>query len=94
MTYSISFQFINLMLLGVPNHVGLLKLSAINFFHKSFFDQYKSFESQNLKTNSRKYWIHECGMDATRFPSLRCILKQCLKLAQDVVYGKQKVFLA
>jgi len=25
---------------------------------------------------------------------LRCILKQCLKLAQDVVYGKQKVFLA
>jgi len=33
-------------------------------------------------------------MDAKRFPSLRCILKQCLKLAQDVVYGKQKVFLA
>ena len=31
-------------------------------------------------------------MDATRFPSLRCILKQCLKLAQEVVYGKQKVF--
>ena len=25
---------------------------------------------------------------------LRCILKQCLKLAQDVVYGEQKVFLA
>jgi len=25
---------------------------------------------------------------------LRCILKQCLKLAQDVVYGKQEVFLA
>ncbi|CAB1210959.1 hypothetical protein SFB21_0851 [Acinetobacter bouvetii] len=25
---------------------------------------------------------------------LRYILKQCFKLAQDVVYGKQKVFLA
>ena len=74
MTYSISFQFINLMLLEFPNHVGLLKLSAINFFHKSFFDQYKSFESQNLKTNSRKYWIHECGMDATRFSCVAVLL--------------------
>ena len=74
MTYSISFQFINLMLLGFPNHVGLLKLSAINFFHKSFFDQYKSFESQNLKTNSRKYWIHECGIDATRFSCVAVLL--------------------
>jgi hypothetical protein len=74
MTYSISFQFINLMLLGFPNHVGLLKLSAINFFNKSFFDQYKSFESQNLKTNSRKYWIHECGMDATRFSCVAVLL--------------------
>jgi len=93
-THLIALQSISPVLLGFPNHVGLLKMSAINFFHKSFFDQYKSFESQNLKTNSRKYWIHECGMDATRFPSLRCILKQCLKLAQEVVYGKQKVFLA
>ncbi len=25
---------------------------------------------------------------------LGCILKQCLKLAQHVVYGEQKVFLA
>jgi hypothetical protein len=34
-------------------------------------------------------------MDATRSPSLALrILKQCLKLAQDVVYGEQKVFLA
>ncbi|WP_174560508.1 hypothetical protein [Acinetobacter bouvetii] len=29
----------------------------------------------------------QCGKDATRYPSLHCILKQCLKLAQDVVYG-------
>jgi len=31
-------------------------------------------------------------MDAARCPSLRCILKQCLKLAQDAVYGQQKTF--
>jgi len=31
-------------------------------------------------------------MDAARCPPLRCILKQCLKLAQDAVYGQQKTF--
>ncbi|OTH00693.1 hypothetical protein [Acinetobacter sp. ANC 4973] len=50
---------------GVINKMTLELESIIDFFHKSFFDQYKSFESQNLKTNSRKYWIDECGMDAT-----------------------------
>jgi len=67
-------------------YISLLHhFALINFFHKSLV-------KPKLKANIRKYWIHECGMDATRFPSLRCILKQCLKLAQDVVYGKQKVF--
>jgi len=31
-------------------------------------------------------------MDATRFSSLALHFKAVLKLAQDVVYGKQKVF--
>jgi hypothetical protein len=39
-----------------------------------------------------KLWIRACGMDAACCPSLRCILKQCLKLAQDAVYGQRKTF--
>ena len=54
---------------GVINKMTLELEAIIDFFHKSFFDQYKSFESQNLKTNSRKYWIDECGMNAAHFPS-------------------------
>ena len=39
-----------------------------------------------------KFGYTSGGMDAARCPSLRCILKQCLKLAQDAVYGQQKTF--
>ena len=44
-------------------YISLLHhFALINFFHKSLV-------KPKLKANIRKYWIHECGMDATRFPS-------------------------
>ena len=48
---------------------NLFILNSKDFFHKSFFNYYKSFLKPKLKINFSRYYSHECGMDATRFPS-------------------------
>jgi len=46
---------------------------VLDFSHQSLFNQYTWFVKQKLKTEFCKYW------DAIHFPSLLCILKQCVK---------------
>ena len=72
---------------------GLITLrDQYQTFSSVIFYQYKWFIKPELKINFRKYWIHECGMDATRFPSLRCILKQCFRTGSGCRVWETKGF--
>jgi hypothetical protein len=54
-------------------------LDVLEFFHKSFFNNYKLFVKLKENVDFSRHWIHECGMDATRFPSLALHFKAVLK---------------